>query len=163
MGTDPTTGYMEFTNKAAQAWQNMNTFGALCLGGSIGGTYYEAMAALRWALEEEPCDIQEVMDCRIKAACPWITHSSKPLLRWALENVGYTDVTPDDAGNYVAEGPLYDGPPTMCLQRWGFWIDRFEELGKDGSSGVGDESRKLSLEAATTMRKVEAQLGGHTV
>ncbi|KAF6831549.1 hypothetical protein CPLU01_06715 [Colletotrichum plurivorum] len=40
---DPTTGYMKFTEEAAQAWQNMNSFAARGLAGSIGGPFNQAM------------------------------------------------------------------------------------------------------------------------
>ncbi|KAF6835856.1 hypothetical protein CMUS01_05637 [Colletotrichum musicola] len=157
-GPDPTTGYMQFTEEAAQAWQNMNSFAARCLAGSIGGPFNQAMYALRLALEEELSSTPEITVCRMKVACSWITYASKPMLRWALENAGRTDVSPDDDAAYVKRGPLYHGPPTMCLQRWGYWINRFNELGKD-AAGAGEEAQKLALEAAKTMKQVEAQLG----
>ncbi|KAF6820577.1 hypothetical protein CSOJ01_00833 [Colletotrichum sojae] len=158
---DPTTGMMEFTDKADKIWQNMTAFAARGLGASVLGPYDRAMFALISALEEEPSKTQEILDSRIKAACAWITHASKPLLRWALENAGRTDASPDDTAVYMDGGPLYRGPPLMCLQRWGFWIDRLEELGKD-ASGAGGGARKVALETARTMRQVEARLG-HTL
>lgn len=152
---------MEFTDKADKIWQNMTAFAARGLGASVLGPYDRAMLALISALEEEPSRTQGILDCRVKAACTWITHASKPLFRWALENAGRTDVSPDDTAVCMDGGPLHHGPPIMCLQRWGFWIDRLEELGKDGS-GAGEEARKVALETARTMRQVEAQLG-HTL
>jgi hypothetical protein len=64
------------------------------------------------------------------------------------------DVTMEDEANYVERGTLYHGPPTMCLRRWGFWLDRFEELGTE-ESGMREEIRKAVLEAAQTMRTIE--------
>ncbi len=57
------------------------------------------------------------------------------------------DVTVEDEANFVEGGPLYHGPPTMCLRWWGFWLDRLEELGKE-DSGMSEAVRKAVLEAA---------------
>jgi hypothetical protein len=112
------------------------------------------MYALRSALEEEV----GVTECRIQVACEWVCHAAKRLFWWARDNIGYMDVTVEDEANYIEGGPLYRGPPTMCLERWGFWLDRLEELGKE-ESGMSEEIRKAALEAAQTMRTIETAMG----
>lgn len=132
----------------------MNAFGARCLGAGLEDAYADAMHALSSALEGE----SDVVDLKVLVASEWIRHASGPLLYWARNNIGYTDVPEDDEINYVEPGPLYHGPATMCLQRWGFWQGRFEELATE-ASGVSEETRKAALEAARTMKKVEASVG----
>ena len=132
----------------------MNAFEAQCLAAGVVDTYADAMQALSSALEEE----SDQMELKLLVACEWIRHASEPLLRWARNNIGYTDVPEDDELNYVEPGPLYHGPSTMCLRRWGFWQGRFEELATE-ASGVSEETRKAALEAARTMNKVEASVG----
>ncbi len=43
----------------------------------------------------------------------------------------------------------------MCLRRWGFWLDGFEELGKE-DFGMNEEVRTAVLEAAQTMRTTKS-------
>ena len=118
---------------------------------------------MRSALEEEQSSVGEMSrtECRIQVACTWISHAAKPQLWWARENIGYMDVTVEDEANYNERGTLYHGPPTMCLQRWGFWLDNFEELGKE-ESGMSEEIRKAALEAEQIMRTIERGIG-HTL
>ena len=146
----------EFTTKSAQSWLNMNIFAARCLGADLAGPYLQAMDALRSALEEEPSKEGEMdrTDCKIQVACEWIFHAAKPLLWWARENIGYADVPVEDRAAYVEGGTLYHGPSTMCLQRWSFWLTRFESFGNE-EFGLSEGSRKAALEAALTMKRIE--------
>ena len=145
-----------FTPSSAQEWLNMNTFGARCMGSGVVSPYSQAMYGLRSGLEEDLSTDHEVSvtECKIQVACAWIAHGGKPLLWWARENIGNLNVTVEDEANYVEGGSLYHGNPTMCLQRWGFWMDRFEELGKE-ESGLSEEIRKSTLEIAQTMKTIE--------
>lgn len=117
------------------------------------------MCALRLALEEDPSIAREmgIIECRIQVACEWIFYAAKPLLWWARDNIGYMDVTVEDEANYVEGGPLYHGPSTICLRRWGFWLDGFEELGNQ-ESGMSEEIRKAASEAAQIMRTIERDI-----
>lgn len=153
---DPFLATETVTPKSAEIWQNLNTFGSRCLGAGIVSPYYQAMYALRSALEEELSIEMGITECRIQVACAWISHAGKPLLRWAQDNIGYMDVKEEDEANYVEGGLLYKhhGPSTMCLRRWGFWLDRFEEFGKK-ESGMSEDIQKASLEAALTMKTIE--------
>jgi hypothetical protein len=47
----------------------------------------------------------------------------------------------------------------MCFRRWGFWIERLEDIAKDEESGIGDQTRKSALETAKTMRRAEGAVG----
>ncbi len=153
---DPLSETGKFTPKSAKIWLNLNTFGARCLGAGVIGTYYQAMTALRSALEEDLSGVSDIniTDCRIQVACEWIFHAAKPLLWWARDNIGYINVTVEDEANYVEQGTLYSGPPSICLQRWSFWLAGFEKLGRE-ESGMSEESRKAALQAAETMRTIE--------
>jgi hypothetical protein len=93
-------------------------------------------------------------DCRIQVACTWIRHAAKPLFRWSLETEESTPELPEADSNHLKQGPLYSGPPSTCLERWCFWMGRFEELA-DARSGWSDQTRKSALEAAETMRAVQ--------
>jgi hypothetical protein len=135
MAKDPISETGDFNPKAAQIWRNLNSFASRCLG--VGRSLL-------------PSDVRYA-----------ISHAAKPQLWWARENIGYMDVTVEDEANYNERGTLYHGPPTMCLQRWGFWLDNFEELGKE-ESGMSEEIRKAALEAEQIMRTIERGIG-HTL
>ncbi|KAL7915564.1 hypothetical protein GGI35DRAFT_475224 [Trichoderma velutinum] len=147
----------EFTPESAQMWRNLSSFAARCMGAGVLGPYTQVIDALREALEEELGIERDLAraECKVQVACEWIAHGAKPLLWWARENIGYTDVT-EDSTQYFPRGPLYRGPPTVCLQRWGFWQIRFKELGKGNS--LRDEVRKGALEAAETMNIIERRI-----
>jgi hypothetical protein len=140
-------------------WQNLNVFGARCLGAGVLFAYPQATNALRLALENELSSTpkSEIADCRVQAACTWVFHASKPLLWWAKENIGYTDVPANDTANHFKQGPLYDGSATMCFERWHFWIGRFENLAKE-RSGLSNHTRQLAAGAAHTMKAAEGHL-----
>ncbi|RDL33086.1 uncharacterized protein BP5553_08525 [Venustampulla echinocandica] len=158
--SDPTTDpEEEFTPKSAQIWRNFNSFAARCLRAGIAGPYTLVMHVLRSALEEELDTVSEVgiVECRVQVACEWIFHDAKLLLLWAQENIGYVDVPVEDSACYIEGGTLYHGPSTMCLRQWGFWLARFEELGKE-ESNLSEETRKAALEAAETMTTIERRV-----
>lgn len=127
------------------------------MGAGILGPYMQVIDALRDALEEELGIERDPAraKCKVQVACEWIAHGAKPLVWWARENIGYTDVA-EDSTQYFPGGSLYRGPPAVCLQRWGFWQTRFEELGK--VTGLRDEVRMGALEAAETMNVIERRI-----
>ena len=138
----------------------MNSFAARCLGAGLAGPYSDAMYAMRSALEEDlsTCTEISMAECKIQVACEWILHAAKHFLWWARENIGYTNVTVDDEeGQYVEGGTLYHGPPAMCLQRWAFWLGRFEEIGKEESK-LNEETRKVALETGQCMKTIESSM-----
>ncbi|KAI3392493.1 hypothetical protein diail_5658, partial [Diaporthe ilicicola] len=151
---DPTSdsAKSELTPKSAQMWRNINRFGARFFSGGLLGPYSQAIHALRLALEDEPSPVPEVAECRLRVACDWVFYGASPLLLWAQENIGYTDVPEDDTAAFTPGGVLYKGPQTMCLLRWGFWMQRFEEFGKMEGSGLSEEAKGDALKAVEIMR-----------
>lgn len=124
----------------------------------MGGSWIQALGALQAALEDEEAEDRQVRECRVQVACEWISHAGKQLLWWACENIGWTGVTVEDEAVYWEGGPLYKGPPLMCLRRWGFWLDRLSNMGKS-ESDISDETRKTVLATAQYMRDVEMAIG----
>lgn len=149
------------TPESAQEWRNINRFGARCFSAGLAEPYVQVMDGLRLALEEEPSPLQEEVECRLLVACDWIVHgAASPLLLWAQENIGYTDVSEEDGQAYFPGGSLYSGPETMCLRRWGFWMERFEEF--SAVEGLSEEARGQASKAVEMMRTLEARMG-HTL
>jgi hypothetical protein len=93
-------------------------------------------------------------ELKVQMACIWILHGARRLLCWAKDYTGDIDDPLELQAALFEGGPLYHGPPAMCLQTWGFWLSRLEELGKT-DSGMSQETRDLALEAAENMRTVE--------
>ncbi|KAF4915737.1 hypothetical protein CGCF415_v001355 [Colletotrichum fructicola] len=159
--SDPTTGYTKLTWESRLAWEQLNSFGGLCLASAIGGPHHHAMNAMRSALEEEISPDIDIAECRMSIACEWSMRlASKPLLRWALENVG-AEHPKEDSMDYEEPGPLYHGPPMMCLQRWGFWIERLEQLSK-GDDRDHELIRGDAKTVVEYMQDAEKELG-HTL
>ncbi|OTA66132.1 hypothetical protein K449DRAFT_431607 [Hypoxylon sp. EC38] len=129
---DPMDEEVGFTPESAQIWRNINSFAARCMNTGTLGPYTQVVDALREALEEELDTDHDLAkaECRMQVPCEWMIHGAKPLLWWARENIGYANVAEDET-QYFPGGSLYKGTPAVCLQRWGFWQTRFEELGKD--------------------------------
>lgn len=98
-------------------------------------------------------------DLPLFAACEWIVHGAPSFLWWAQGNIGHTDAPEDDRIAYVPGGVLYEGPQTMCLRRWGFWMQRLEEFGRMEGSGLSEEARSDALKAVEIMRTVERRVG----
>lgn len=155
---DPMEDTEEFTPESAQIWRNLSSFAARCMGAGVLGPYTQVIDALREALEEE-LDIDQDLaraECRIQVACEWIAHGAKPLLWWARENIGIFDFA-EDSTQYFPGGPLYQGPPAVCLQRWGFWQTRFEELGKLPGLRVDSEGGARSVRDHEHDREAHSQ------
>ncbi|KAH0432385.1 hypothetical protein CcaCcLH18_06465 [Colletotrichum camelliae] len=173
-GSDPTTGYTKLTLAGSRVWKQLNRFGAGCLMRAIGGPHHHALNAMRSALEEDTSPDIDIAECRMFVIFEWaLPPALKALLRWALENVG-ADHPKEDSMDYEEPGPLYHGPPMMCLQRWGFWIERLEQLSKcDPESPREDLEaflkdlqtglfRRLAKAVAESMKEAEKELG-HTL
>lgn len=153
---DPFDYPEDLTPEAIQMWRNLSSFAARCTGVDVLSPSTQVIRALQEALEGE-LEIDRHLarvECNIQVASEWIAHSAKPLLCWALENVGLSDI--ETNGQHFAGGSLYRGPPMVCLQRWDYWQNRFEELGK--ATSLRDELRKAALEAAETMDVVKRQV-----
>ena len=153
---DPTLEMENFDTQKANIWIKESTFAARCLGAGIAVVYIQAIVALSSALEQEQTDGQAATECRVEVACGWITHAAATILRWAQDNIG-RQVTEDDEEAYIENGPLYNGPPAVCLQRWGFWLDRFEAIG-NGQLDIRKDLQEAAAEAAKTMKALEAKI-----
>lgn len=169
--SDPTTGYTKLTLAGSRAWKQLNRFGAGCLMSAIGGPHHHALKAMRSALEEDTSPDIKIAECRMFVIFEWALPTAlKALLRWALENVG-ADHPKEDSMDYEEPGPLYHGPPMMCLQRWGFWIERLEQLSKCDPESPRDVReaflkdiqtgmfRRLAKTVAESVKEAEKELG----
>ncbi|KAF4808981.1 hypothetical protein CGCSCA5_v011864 [Colletotrichum siamense] len=155
---DPTSkpGAEKLHHADVQSWKNISCFAARLMRSGLASDYDQAIIALRTALEEDMNTLPGFADCRTQVACLWIKHADKFLLRWALDDPGRAEVA-GASPSYLEAGPLYGGPATMCLQRWGFWTERLEMLGKEASV-LEEDTREMALQAARTIRNVEKRV-----
>lgn len=137
----------------------MNSFAARCLGAGVAGPYSDVMHAMRSALEDDLSTVPKtsMIDCKTQIACEWISNAVTPLLWWARENVGYNATPDDQEDHYVEGGVLYSGPPAICLQRWAFWLGRFDAFGKD-ESAIIETTQNYADETAQFMRTIESSM-----
>ncbi|KAK8008386.1 hypothetical protein PG991_010937 [Apiospora marii] len=144
-------------------WRKLNSFYARLTEAKIFEPSYQVMEAMNRALEEDISALNHpgLEECRVQIACEWMERCAGQMLLWALENHGNNkDGSVIRSAWQYENGALYKGPSAMCLQRWGFWIQRFQVLGKK-DSGLPEETRKAALEAARYMKTVEGS-AGHT-
>ncbi|KAF4808982.1 hypothetical protein CGCSCA5_v011866 [Colletotrichum siamense] len=163
--SDPTRGCSELDITESHRWTSLNELAARCLGSGVAGPYHHALDAMRSNLEEELSSDRWVLSTRMDVAELWIRHARKPILKWALENAGRTDPPKEDSMDYEESGPLYHGPPMMCLQRWGFWIERLEQLSKKDLGTMDLEPwdfHRDARRAAESLKQVEKEMG-HTL
>jgi hypothetical protein len=92
----------------------------------IRGTIF-AMRGLHDALENENT-VRDVANCNISVASEWLVRTGmqyrearngEPMLR--------------DDPSMKTTGPLYNGKPGRCLERWLFWKSRFSRVADEGS------------------------------
>ncbi|RJE23919.1 hypothetical protein PHISCL_03735 [Aspergillus sclerotialis] len=118
------------TYENAQKWINMNAFAARLLNiRRVSWTRF-AVWAMRSALEEESTSPQ--LDWDIEAAVVWLTYCGDVLFSQLMHR---TKLRISPAGQHT--GSLYDGEPTLDLQRWRFWKGRFAEIGERDDAEVG--------------------------
>ncbi|OJJ50303.1 hypothetical protein ASPZODRAFT_128923 [Penicilliopsis zonata CBS 506.65] len=122
----------------AEKWKSLNSFAARMLGKRLGSWWNFAMWELQAALEEEYKD-QAIADCNVTVACEWIVHSGD----YIFEQIGNAD-------GQSEQGPLYSGPPGLCLERWNFWKRRLREM----SQLVSGPLKHEVLSAADRMDKL---------
>jgi hypothetical protein len=143
-----------------QTWRKLSSFLAQCMSVGILDADRALILALRDALEEEldTSKNPDLVDYKIPVACEWIAHAAKILLNWAKEDIDDADL--EDPYQHYPTGPLYKGPDTVCLQRWGFWQTQFKDLGNNPM--LREDIREGALKAAETMGEVERQID-HTL
>ncbi|KAF5855118.1 hypothetical protein ETB97_009862 [Aspergillus alliaceus] len=131
------------TSEEIKEWINLNAFAARLLQlDTISWAVY-ALWELRDALEQ-PCD-GDILECNVVAAAQWIKYSGRAL---------YTSATNEDEGNdnfSAVNGPLYEGSPVLCLERWRFWKRRFGELGDQAQANA----KQIAWKARTEMEAIE--------
>ena len=103
-----------FKAEDAIFWIKESAFAARCYGAGLGLVHLQSIVALRDALGHEQTDGQAAAECRIQVACVCITHAATTILRWGQENIG-RQITGDDQDEYIENGPLYNGPPGVCI------------------------------------------------
>jgi hypothetical protein len=117
--------------------------------------YGSGADAIISALEEDLSTTEiSKLELKMQVACEYILHAAKVFLKWARVSVDITNLTRGDM-QYLDRGTLYHGSPWMCLERWTFWIGRFEEIGKN-ESRLSEETRNRALESARLMKSIES-------
>lgn len=161
--SDPTFDQEEpITEQLVQIWLKFNEFEARLMESDVAEASLDAMWIIGRALEEDlPAPTEEspespAVDCRLLAASIWILRCAKDFYEWARENAD-PDAEPQKTYQFQG-GPLYDGRPTMCPERWDFWRHRLEEIiALDSVLQV--PTREAVLQAAEAMKTVEADTG----
>ena len=82
-----------------------------------------AVSRLRTALEQENT-VREVANCDISVASQWVIRMGTELYREALAGGPLNN---DEPGMKMT-GPLYNGKPGLCPERWQFWKSRFSKV-----------------------------------
>ncbi|KAE8154851.1 hypothetical protein BDV25DRAFT_82920 [Aspergillus avenaceus] len=123
-------------------WVSLNSFTARLL--ALGGVpwYNFAIWSLREGLEEE-CP-ETAVDCHLAVAREWFRHSG-PVLRQQAT------VAETKEERMLAGGSLYQGPAKLCPERWTFWKERLDQIGRqEGNAG------KDAVNVKEIMDQVEA-------
>lgn len=139
-------------------WQNVNSFRARLTEVEILAPCYQIVEAMREGLEDDLGIYPGLRECRVQIACDWMQRCADQLLSWAKENIGSLYDFPNGTVFHHKNGRLYSGPPAVCLQRWGFWLQRLEALGGEDSD-LPEELRKAAREAAGAMKTAETSVG----
>ncbi|KAL1840165.1 hypothetical protein VTJ49DRAFT_739 [Mycothermus thermophilus] len=171
---DPTYEPLEdpISPEAIRDYQNISWFAARLHAAEILQNYAECVSVFFRTLETDISTLStEAAACRILVACGWLINCSKSLLLWAREYDPSKDVIvpPSEADkaegrwqsdsngpSYIPGGPLYKGPPTMCQERWAFWLARIDGFASD--SGLADPVRDAASKAAKAMRTAEEEV-----
>ncbi|KAL1843519.1 hypothetical protein VTJ49DRAFT_1112 [Mycothermus thermophilus] len=159
-----------FNASSAQRYQNISWFAARLQAAGILLIDEECVFALKNGLETDLSTLDAtVAECRILVACGWLVNCPKELLGWSRAydvseqppkyepQWGPGDEYPRLVPNSEV-GPLYSGPPTLCPERWAFWLARLDEIASE-ESGFGNPVRYAAFEAAKAMRAAEEEAG----
>ncbi|KAJ5425964.1 hypothetical protein N7465_001034 [Penicillium sp. CMV-2018d] len=113
----PEDGAFEF-----ERWINWQAFSARVLQAGLADWFRLTTRCFRRAFEEEPLQVDEFSECRIRGAAQWIEHSGEILFR-SLDNLpDFTDLNP---------GTLYTGKGGLSRERWDFWEASFRALAEN--------------------------------
>ncbi|KAK4447286.1 hypothetical protein QBC34DRAFT_410245 [Podospora aff. communis PSN243] len=149
--TDPSYTTDHPAPKAITEWLNLNAFTARLTTASLLDRPIYPLLELKAALEEESHSSPAIRDYRLLVASHWILLSGKHLFRDAFRG----DSLSEDDLTATEPGPLYTGKPGLYMERWWFWLKRFEELSGD----VDGEVRRAVERAVECMREVVREDG----
>jgi hypothetical protein len=115
------------TGTTAAGWTNINAFAArLTAAAAVDFSVY-GIWAMRSALET-PIDAlpADEVPAALQAASAWLQLAGRPMhdseQRWARS---------PQHGDPARGGPLYEGPPGFCAERWALWRARLRVLASD--------------------------------
>ncbi|KAJ8067382.1 hypothetical protein OCU04_004733 [Sclerotinia nivalis] len=131
-------------------FRNLSSFLArLAKAGFEDSNMLYALTALQDALEYEfeASNASHVLssDYLVPMAAEWIIMAGESM---SLDG--------GNVGGYASlGGPLWEGDPKLSLERWQFWMRRFEVFA--GCEALMEETRNTAKEAAEKMRCIEEQ------
>lgn len=129
-----------------QKFKNVNTLAALLMRSGKEAFHYEVFAtstmseALETTAQLETTASPEAF---IPAAATWIAVLGRQMYQWD-----------GNLGDPGSGGPLWQGQPGPCEERWKFWKKRFVEISE--SNDISQEARKAATEAAITMHEIDS-------
>ncbi|KAJ6188457.1 Protein of unknown function DUF3632 [Penicillium mononematosum] len=132
-----------------EKWINWQAFSARVLQARLADWFHLTTWSFRDALEEEPLEEKELLECRIRAAAQWIEHSRDIIFHFLDKLPDLRDLRP---------GPLYVSKGGLCRERWDFWEARFRTLADNGM--FAGENAFICHRAAQQMAAIAAINGG---
>lgn len=135
--------YVNINSFEARLWQR--------LGRDIGfGLIGDPIRNLARSIEEQdPNGYFQTWDTELAAGCMWVIHAA-PLI-YSLCKSG-----DEDSDGKTWQGSLWaSGRRGYSLERWSFWLERFQEISSREFPGVINETRRYAATACCTMRAVE--------
>ncbi|KAF5566842.1 hypothetical protein FNAPI_942 [Fusarium napiforme] len=138
----------------ASAWVSLNAFAARITNKGLVDCSLYAVIEIQKALEQEIPPSGPSRDLKLRTANNWILISGVKLFKNALKG----DTLDEGELAATAAGPLYmenRGQPGLCMDRWRFWLRRFQELGSD------DINDRIGYEATKVARRMEEIMEGN--
>ncbi|KGO41177.1 Protein of unknown function DUF3632 [Penicillium expansum] len=131
-----------------EKWINWQAFSARLLQAGLADWSHLTTWCFRDALEEEPLQAKELLECQIRAAVQWIEHS-RDIIFHSLDNLpNLRDLRP---------GPLYAGKEGLSRERWDFWEARFHDFAENGM--LAEETALICGRAAQQIAAIAAVNG----
>ncbi|KAG4269294.1 hypothetical protein FPRO04_12071 [Fusarium proliferatum] len=139
----------------ASAWVSLNAFAGRITNKGLVDCSLNATIEIPKALEKEIPPSGPALDLKLRTANDRILTSGVKLFKDARKG----DTLDEGELAATAPGPLYmrtGGQPGLCMDRWRFWLRRFQELGSDNSNdSVGHEATQV----ARRMEKIMEENG----
>lgn len=140
----PKEGASYLETEGAQAWINLNSFGARLVGLKVVKWENFAIWGLRDALEEKHSSLAE-RDVSVVVAGQWLFHAGEVLFE------GRTKGCSADDSRSLRVGCLFQGGSGLSQERWDFWKRRMEAISEDVSGDV----RAVAVAARRRMQELE--------